>query len=64
MPFEAQYVPASAVQARYGISDMTLYRWLRDAELGFPQPLVIRRRRLFRREDLDMWDRSHSRAIA
>jgi excisionase family DNA binding protein len=58
------YMPASAVQTRYGISDMTLYRWLRDAKLGFPQPLIVRRRRLFRRDDLDKWDRARCRAAA
>lgn len=36
------------VRARYGgISDMTLWRWLHDAELGFPAPIIINRRRLW-----------------
>lgn len=58
------YLPASAVQARYAITPMTLYRWLRDPEMAFPQPLVIRRRRLFPREALDRWDRTHARVSA
>lgn len=58
------YLPASAVQARYAITPMTLYRWLRDPEMGFPQPLVIRRRRLFQRDALDHWDSTHARNSA
>jgi predicted DNA-binding transcriptional regulator AlpA len=39
-------IPSSAVKARIGgVSDMTLYRWLRKPELGFPQPVVIQKRR-------------------
>lgn len=38
-----------------GISDMTLYRWLRDPNTRFPRPAVIGRRRYWRRGDIIAW---------
>ena len=37
------YLNAAQVRSRYGgMSDMALWRWLRDETLGFPKPLIIR----------------------
>ena len=44
-----------------GISDMTLWRWLRDPELGFPRPLVINRRRYWREDEIKVWLASRPR---
>ena len=53
----SDYLPASAVRARYGgICDQTLSRWLKDPTLGFPRPLVIRRQRRWHPADLDAFD--------
>jgi hypothetical protein len=42
------------VRARYdSISDMTLWRWINDPTLGFPQPTIIRNRRYWDEEALD-----------
>ena len=30
-----------------GISDMSLWRWLNDPDMNFPQPIYIQRRRFF-----------------
>lgn len=39
---------AATVRQKFdGISDMTLWRWVRDPNLGFPQPIYIGRRRYF-----------------
>lgn len=57
-----EYLPAPAVQARYAITDVTLWRWLRHPTMNFPQPLVINRRRLFRRDELETWERSRVRS--
>lgn len=46
------YLPAPRVCERYGVTSMTLHRWLKDDEMGFPQPLYIRRFRYFRLSDL------------
>jgi predicted DNA-binding transcriptional regulator AlpA len=52
----SEYIPATVVQARYAISHVTLWRWIRSASLGFPQPVIVNRRRLFRRADLEAWE--------
>lgn len=47
------------VRARFGnISHMTLWRWLRSPEVGFPQPLVVANRRYWRLGDIDSWERA------
>lgn len=49
-------IPASRVKQMFGeISDMTLWRWLNEAELGFPQPVRINGRRYWRTETLLEW---------
>lgn len=54
-------LPSRAVKHRYGgICDMTLWRWGRDPDLGFPAPIVINRRKYWRASDLDHWDSQHS----
>ena len=50
------YLTARQVRERYQISDMTLWRWLRDEKLGVPKPTVIRNRRYFHATELDAWD--------
>jgi predicted DNA-binding transcriptional regulator AlpA len=50
------------VKLRYNISEMTLYRWERDEALNFPQPMRIKKRKFFRVEELDLWDKSISAA--
>lgn len=49
-------LPARQVLARYGVTDMTLWRWLRDPKLDFPQPLYINRYRYWPLEDLEAWE--------
>ena len=50
------YLPAGQVRARYGVSDMSLWRWLRDSELAFPAPIKIHKRRYWRLADLEaLW---------
>ena len=52
------YLTASQVRARYGgISDMTLWRWLRDPEMHFPRPTVINSRRYFEDSKLAEFNR-------
>lgn len=38
-----------------GISDMTLWRWLNDNELGFPRPIYIGKRRYWKETDISFW---------
>jgi predicted DNA-binding transcriptional regulator AlpA len=51
-----RYLTAGQVRDRFGgISDMTLWRWLNDERMAFPKPLVVRRRRLFREDEIARW---------
>ena len=50
-----EFLPAGKVRARYGVSDMSLWRWLRDDALCFPHPLRINGRRFWKLEDLEGW---------
>jgi predicted DNA-binding transcriptional regulator AlpA len=54
-----RYLTAPQVGQRYTISHMTLWRWLDDTALAFPQPaLRIRDRRYWLEADLVAWERS------
>lgn len=59
-----KYLPAAAVLQRYQISEMTLWRMLRDPELAFPQPILLKRRRLFDEEKLVAWERTREKGAA
>ena len=49
-------IQAAAVrQMCGGISDMTLWRWLDNPELGFPKPQYIAKRRYWKEADVIAW---------
>ena len=55
----ASFLGGPAVCRRYQISDMSLWRWLHDSELRFPQPAMrIRGRRYWSLADLLLWERA------
>ena len=58
------YLPAAAVRSRYGVSDMSLWRWLRDPKLGFPRPMRINGRRFWKLLALEAWDKSREEEAA
>lgn len=47
---------ARRVCERYGIVNRTLARWIRRADLRFPEAKIINGRRYWRLVDLDAWD--------
>ncbi|KQS71463.1 hypothetical protein ASG32_28890 [Methylobacterium sp. Leaf361] len=49
-------LPTAQVLARYQVSDMTIFRWLKDAGLSFPQPIRINGRRYWRLADLQAFE--------
>lgn len=55
-PVHDDHLAAARVRRRYGISDMTLWRWLADARIAFPRPIYIGRRRYWRLADLTAWE--------
>ncbi len=57
---DSAFVPARKVWERYGVTAMTLYRWLRDERMNFPQPTYLGRFRYWRLSDLQAWERSRS----
>jgi predicted DNA-binding transcriptional regulator AlpA len=54
------FLSGPRVDARYGISAMTRWRWRRDPRLNFPAPLDINGRKLWRVSDLEAWERSRA----
>jgi hypothetical protein len=57
-----QLVPDPVVCREFHISAMTLWRWDRDAELAFPPPVVIRKRKFRVRRALEAF-KARLRAI-
>ena len=56
-----EYLTATQVRQRFGaISDMTLWRWMRDERLGFPAPVLINRRRYFPVSDIAAFQERHA----
>lgn len=47
---------SNEVQDRYKISRSSLYRWQENPEIGFPSPIKIGHRILWREADLDAFD--------
>jgi predicted DNA-binding transcriptional regulator AlpA len=43
---------------RYGVVPKTIDRWLADADLGFPRPLVINGRRYWDLAQVEQWERA------
>ena len=50
------WVPSRQVRARYNVSDMGLWRWLRSPELRFPRPIYINKRRYWPLSALQAWE--------
>ena len=60
LPTEA-FMSSREVCERYGMSLVTLRRYLDNERLGFPQPLIINaRRKLWRVADLVEWEQSRT----
>lgn len=45
----------SVMQRLGGISRVSLWRYVNDPELDFPQPIVVRTRRFWKEDDLANW---------
>ncbi|WP_417264553.1 helix-turn-helix transcriptional regulator [Celeribacter sp.] len=50
---KTKLMSAKEVRAIFGgISDMSLWRWLQDEQMGFPAPIYIAKRRFFREVEI------------
>lgn len=58
------YMTSAQVRDRFKISDTTLFRWTRDKSLDFPQPMKVKRRKLFDEAKLSEWERRRSTEAA
>jgi predicted DNA-binding transcriptional regulator AlpA len=54
-------VPARKIRERYGVSDMSLWRWLQSEKLRFPKPIRINGRRYWRVADIRAWEAAPAR---
>ena len=50
------FLPGPAVWRRYGVTSMTLHRWLADESLAFPKPVYLGRFRYWRLSELEQWE--------
>jgi hypothetical protein len=48
-----ELVPDTAVVKEFSITSMTLWRWDHDLSLGFPPPVIIRKRKFRSRRALE-----------
>jgi predicted DNA-binding transcriptional regulator AlpA len=59
---QRRFVTGPGVCARYRVSDMSIWRWLHDAELGFPRPaMIVNGRRFWLEADLRAWENARLR---
>jgi predicted DNA-binding transcriptional regulator AlpA len=57
-----KYLPERQVCKRYGVTDMTLWRWDHDLNLNFPKPTYIRGRKYRNERELDAFDQAQREA--
>ena len=58
------FLTGPQVLKRYGISEMTLHRWQKNDNLGFPKPMIVNRRKFFKVEDIVQWERQKAAGVA
>ena len=60
-PVPHRRIPAGEVRRICGdVSEMTIYRWLNRADLKFPKPVYIGRRRYWREAEIIEWLDAHA----
>ena len=53
---EKSYLPRRKLPKRYGVTEMTVWRWERDPLLGFPDPLVVNGKKFYAVAALEAWE--------
>ena len=61
---QKRFLSAKQLRERYGVSDMTLWRWIRHHELNFPQPVYINGRRFWAEAGVDAFDERQQQRAA
>ncbi len=57
-----KYLTGPQVLDRYQITRVTLFRWQKNKELAFPQPLTVNRRKFFLEDELIAWETNRAAA--
>jgi predicted DNA-binding transcriptional regulator AlpA len=52
-----EYLTGPDIDRRYKRSSQTRWRWSKDSELGFPKPMKIKNRLLYRRSEIEAFER-------
>lgn len=60
----SEFLPARKVWERYGVTSMTLHRWVSDSRMGFPSPHYFGRFRFWKICDLEQWESEQPRRRA
>jgi len=56
---------SAQTKARCGnVTDMCLWRWMRDERVNFPQPVKINRRNYWKLGDIRAWQAAHANKAA
>ena len=56
------YAQASHVWRRYGVTAMTLHRWINDPGMKFPRPIYFGKNRFWLISELEAWEEDQPRA--
>jgi predicted DNA-binding transcriptional regulator AlpA len=59
-----RYLPDPQVWDRYGVSQMTGWRWARDPKLNFPKAIRINGRNYRDEAELEAWEREQAAATS
>jgi predicted DNA-binding transcriptional regulator AlpA len=51
------YLTGPQLKRRYSRSHQTIWRWMKNPELGFPKPTKINGRLYFHRDQIESWER-------
>jgi predicted DNA-binding transcriptional regulator AlpA len=61
IPDNDRFLLARSVWERYGVTSMSLYRWIAAENMAFPRPVYIGRFRFWRLADLIEWENKRPR---
>ena len=60
LPVAPRYLTESQAAARYCVNPRTLRRWDENPEIGFPPPVLVRKRRFREVAGLEAWERQQA----
>ena len=58
---QPEFLTGPQVAQRYQKSHVTIWRWTRDPDLGFPKPIQINRHNFWRLAELQEWEDAQAR---